>query len=912
MPNLLSRFLTLGEGKRLKQYNEKLMLINEMESSLELMSDDELKAFANELRRSVALGEDKNNLVVKAFSLVREASRRSIGLRQYDVQLLGAMALHDGCIAEMKTGEGKTLVSAAAGFLNALDGSNVHIVTVNDYLAKRDSEWIGRVYRFLGMEVGLLQNGMKSSDRKPAYDASVTYGTNAEFGFDYLRDNTVMNVGGRVQRGHSFAIIDEVDSILIDEARTPLIISGLGLDAVDRYKKFAAAVRDLTEDDYSLDEKRRTIFASESGLDKIEDRLQLDIYSDVTGQLANHLKQALTAQYLFHRDDQYVVVDGEVKIVDEYTGRVMEGRRYNEGLHQAIEAKEHVELKPENHTLATVTLQNYYRMYDKLSGMTGTALTEDSEFNQIYQLPVVVIPTNKPVIRKDRPDLIYRTADARNRAVVEEIERRHKSGQPVLVGTASVLESETISGMLKKNGIKHEVLNAKNHEKEAAIVAEAGRKGAVTISTNMAGRGTDILLGGSYQHLYKDALSRFNVSEEDAEEWQLRHAKNEADFIIEREGYEIRQLGGLCVLGTQRHESRRIDNQLRGRAGRQGDPGESQFYLSLDDPLLRKFGSDRLGAVSAMMESRGIPDGQPLQDELVSKVIDMAQRQVESMHFAVRKSILEYDDVMDLQRKAVYEERNAVLDGKHILYKLDEIALDAVQAKVDELCPANLASDDWDLQALSAWLVAMTGDEDFDVEAIEHNEDGSVLVEAICEKIESAIKKQESVFGEDEFRDICDSMMLNLLDAHWVDHLTNMDYLKKGIGLRSFGQRDPLVEYKEDTYNSFGAMVDSVYENMLQAALRIAPPTEEELSMAEAMQMIESLDGATTMDPERMVFSGPQDDEESALIDEEEFECEATSEVRSEVDEQLTDDSCQRGSSEDDFVGMDEPRSGSK
>lgn len=865
MPNLFSKFLTFGEGKKLKTYQERVSLINGEEERFSAMSDAELRAFSDALRERIAAGEGKDAVLVEAFALIREASRRTIGLRHYDVQLIGAMALHDGCIAEMKTGEGKTLVSTAAGYLNALDGSNVHIVTVNDYLAKRDSEWMGRIYRFLGMEVGLLQNGMKSFERVPAYAAAVTYGTNSEFGFDYLRDNTAMDVSGRVQRGHSYAIVDEVDSILIDEARTPLIISSLGLDAADRYRQFADAVLGLTEDDYNLDEKRRTIFATEGGLDKIEERLGLDIYSDVTGQLANHLRQALTAQYLFHRDDQYVVVNDEVKIVDEYTGRIMEGRRYNEGLHQAIEAKEHVKLKPENYTLATVTLQNYYRMYKKLSGMTGTALTEDSEFNQIYHLPVVVIPTNKPVIRADEPDLIYRTAKARNNAVVEEVVRRHKKGQPVLVGTASVQESEVLSRLLDKRGVKHSVLNAKNHEKEAAIVADAGRVGAVTISTNMAGRGTDILLGGSWEGLYKRSLESLHTSEEDAEEWQLHHARSEADYITDREGYSVRLAGGLAVIGTQRHESRRIDNQLRGRAGRQGDPGVSQFFLSLEDPLLRKFGAERLGAVSAMMEKQGIPDDEPLSDELVSRVIDMAQRQVESMHFGARKSVLEYDDVMDLQRKAVYEERNAVLDGKHVAELLEDIAEDVVIAQVNELCPANLASDDWDFAGLDAWYASMTGDEKFSSVEVDHDDDPEALVEAICGRMKNILDEKGEVFGDERFVDLCDTVMLNLLDTYWVEHLTDMDYLKKGIGLRSLGQRDPLVEYKQDAYASFGSMVDTVYERLLQTALRLQPPSEEEV--AEAMEFLRMLEGASPMDPDKMVFEGPGETAEAEDVE---------------------------------------------
>ena len=584
-----SKLLSVGESKPLKNYQRRVAEVNAFEPAMQARSDEELAHLTVEFRERLANGEDLDDLLPEAFAAVREASVRTIGLRHFDVQLIGAMALNDGKIAEMRTGEGKTLVSTLAGYLNALPGNNVHIVTVNDYLAARDSQWMGRIYRFLGMSVGLIQNGMGPEQKIPAYQADVTYGTNSEFGFDYLRDNMVARASRRVQRGHSFAIVDEVDSILIDEARTPLIISGAGSQAADTYKRFAAVMPSLKRDvDFEMDEAKRTIYTTEAGLEKVEFQLGIeDIFSDPTGQLPNHLQQALKAQFLFHRDVDYVVVNGEVKIVDEFTGRIMEGRRYSEGLHQALEAKEHVLVRQENQTLATITLQNYFRLYDKLSGMTGTAMTEDSEFRQIYNLPVMSIPPNREVQRVDEDDLIYRTVDAKFNAVADDIAERHAAGQPCLVGTVSIESSERLSRLLSKRGIKHEVLNAKNHEREAAIVAQAGRTGAVTIATNMAGRGTDILLGGNPEAMAQAMLlERFGEDEEPTPA-QVKQAEAEAEAITNRESKEVLAAGGLCVIGTERHESRRIDNQLRGRAGRQGDPGATQFYLSLEDDLMR-------------------------------------------------------------------------------------------------------------------------------------------------------------------------------------------------------------------------------------------------------------------------------------------------------------------------------------
>ena len=823
MPNPISKLLSLGDGKRLRQYRQLVDKINALEDDLAALPESELRAVADRLRERAADGEPNERLLPESFALMREASKRTVGLRHYDVQLIGGMALNDGCVAEMKTGEGKTLVSTAAGFLNALSGKPVHVVTVNDYLAKRDAEWVGRIYGLLGMEVGLIQNGMESYERKPSYAASITYGTNSEFGFDYLRDNMVSSPRERVQRGHAFAVVDEADSVLIDEARTPLIISGLSGAPSEICNSFAEiAARLNPETDVVLDEKRRTVYEIEAGLAKIEKLFGSEVYADLSGATANRLRQALKAQFLFKLDHDYVVDGGEVKIVDGFTGRIMEGRRYSEGLHQAIEAKEHVQIKPETHTIATVTLQNYFRLYKKLSGMTGTALTADSELSGIYHMPVVPIPTNKPVIREDKGDLIFRTAEAKFAAVADEVERRHAKGQPVLVGTASVKASERLSEKLTERGIGHQVLNAKEHEREAAIVAEAGRLGAVTVATNMAGRGTDILLGGNYEMLRQAALKKFGVKdEESAAEWQLHSADAEARYITDREGYAVRVLGGLCVIGTERHEARRIDDQLRGRAGRQGDPGESRFYLSLEDDLLRLFGKERIHKVSEMMVQKGIPDDSPLEDPLVSKVIIAAQQQVESMHFASRKNVLEYDDVMDLQRKAIYGERNAILDGKDVCKGMGEFVESLVDTLLEENCPAEIPSDDWGLGTVDAWVESMTGEEGYDACAVECDQDPDVLAEDIRRHLMETLGRKREAVGDPLFGELCTQIVLRMMDTHWVAHLTDMEGLKAGIGLRAYGHRDPLVEYKEEAYRAFSRLVDSIYEDSLRAILRL-------------------------------------------------------------------------------------------
>ena len=832
---IFSKLLSVGEDKPLKKYQKVVETINDLEPRMQAYSDDELAHLTVEFRERLDSGEELDDLLPEAFAAVREASVRTIGLRHFDVQLIGGMALHDGKIAEMKTGEGKTLVSTLAGYLNALPGNNVHIVTVNDYLAARDSEWMGQVYRFLGMSVGLIQNGMDPLKKIPAYQADVTYGTNSEFGFDYLRDNMVTRASRRVQRGHAFAVVDEVDSILIDEARTPLIISGAGSQAADTYKKFAAIMPSLKRDiDFEMDEAKKTIYTTEAGLEKVEFQLGVDdIFGDPTGQLPNHLQQALRAQFLFHRDVDYVVTNGEVKIVDEFTGRIMEGRRYSEGLHQALEAKEHVLVRQENQTLATITLQNYFRLYEKLSGMTGTAMTEDAEFRQIYKLPVMAIPPNKPVIREDLNDLIFRTIDAKFNAVADDISERHNAGQPCLVGTVSIESSERLSRLLSKRGIKHEVLNAKNHEREAAIIAQAGRTGAVTIATNMAGRGTDILLGGNADVMAQTFLAEQLGEEVDqATPEQIQAAKEKAQAITKRESVEVRNAGGLCVIGTERHESRRIDNQLRGRSGRQGDPGTTQFYLSLEDDLMRLFGGSRMDSISRMMEKTDMPEDMPIQASMVSKAIETAQRQVESVNFSTRKHVLEYDDVMNLQRKAIYEERNAILDGKDLTERMPEIIEDVVENAVLEYCAPKQASDDWDTESLDKWLLQMTDDSEITVSSVDHDDDVNELMDGLIELITQRYNQRVEEIGP-LFSDIASQVMLRFLDTSWMAHLQEMDYLKASIGLRAYGQRDPLTEYREEAHRAFAALTDSIYEGFLRFLLR-APlmvqeaPVEEE------------------------------------------------------------------------------------
>ena len=819
MPNFLSKILSFGADKDLKAYQRIVEKINALEPTMQEMSDEELQAQTEKFKARYAEGESLDDLLPEAFATVREASVRTIGQRHFDVQLIGGIALHKGTIAEMKTGEGKTLVSTLAGYLNALSGKGVHIVTVNDYLAKRDSEWMGTIYKFLGISVGLLQNGMRLSLKKPAYEADITYGTNSEFGFDYLRDNMVTRPEMRVQRGHHYAIVDEVDSILIDEARTPLIISGAGTKSAGTYKDFAKAVRGLTPDvDFEMDEAKHTIATTEIGLEKVERALNIDdIYNDETGQLVNHLQQALKAEYMFHRDQQYVVIDGEVKIVDEFTGRIMEGRRYSEGLHQAIEAKENVQVREENQTLATITLQNYFLMYDKLSGMTGTAMTEDAEFREVYHVPVQVIPPNRPVKREDLDDLVYRTIDAKFEAVVRDVEERHQNGQPVLVGTVSIDNSERISRILSKRGIKHNVLNAKFHEREAQIIAQAGREGAVTIATNMAGRGTDILLGGNPDVMAEDILRNQGIEPAEATQEQKETARKEAKEICATEREAVTAAGGLCVIGTERHESRRIDNQLRGRSGRQGDPGQTQFYLSLEDDLMRRFGGDRMDGVAAMMQRYELPDDMPIKAKIVTKLVEGAQRKVEEVNFAMRKNVLDYDDVMNKQRQVIYAERNKILDGKDLMDLIETVTASTTQRICEEFCYGD--ADEWDLEGLEKWLTELTGKTDLP----EFTEDTKFeqLEEDVTAFVQKTFDEKTQKLGEEVMRELAAQVMLRVIDTRWMAYLQEMDYLKTGIGLRGFGQRDPLVEYKTEAYEAFTLLVNTMYEDFLRTILRL-------------------------------------------------------------------------------------------
>lgn len=855
MAGFFSRLLSRGADKQLREFEDIAKQVNALAGDYgpSKMDDEELARQTVLFKERYANGEDLDSLLPEAFATIREMSERTIHQRHFDVQLIGGIALHRGMIAEMKTGEGKTLVSTLAGYLNAIAGEGVHIVTVNDYLARRDSEWMGQIYRRLGISVGLLQNGMRPSLKAPAYQADVTYGTNSEFGFDYLRDNMVVRPTLRVQRGHHFAIVDEVDSILIDEARTPLIISGMGDKSATTYKDFARAVRGLVPTlDFEMDEAKHTIAATELGLERIERALGLDIYADPSGQYVNHLQQALKAQYLFHRDQQYVVVDGEVKIVDEFTGRIMEGRRYSEGLHQAIEAKEGVYVREENQTLATITLQNYFRLYDKLSGMTGTAMTEDAEFREIYNLPVQAIPPNRPVIRVDHDDLVYQTIDYKFNAVAQELAERHAAGQPCLVGTVSIESSERLSRILQKRGIAHEVLNAKHHEREAAIVAQAGREGAVTIATNMAGRGTDILLGGNpsflaLEYLMDEGYDLHDVTAEqlsaavsaleqgrafpglgEVEEGGVAltaeaalDAMRRAREACEQGRVRVLAAGGLCVIGTERHESRRIDNQLRGRSGRQGDPGETQFYLSLEDDLMRLFGGDRMDRISAMMTRYDMPPDLPIQARMVTRAVEGAQRKVEEVNFAMRKNVLDYDDVMNRQRQVIYEERNKILDGKDLTAHIAEVAYDTIQRRVAEYCPEGTGQADWDLDGLRRWVLGLCGIPELEGGLVKDGDEQGDVIDRVNGLVEGLLSERSGQLGEQVMQQLSTTVMLRVIDTRWMAYLQEMDYLKTGIGLRGFGQRDPLVEYKSEAYAAFSELVNTMYEDFLRTLLRI-------------------------------------------------------------------------------------------
>ena len=820
MPAILDRIMRAGEGRILKELSKTVVKVNSFEAATVALSDDQLRAKTDEFKARYANGESLDDLLPEAFAAVREASKRTLGQRHYDVQLMGGAAMHLGNIAEMRTGEGKTLVATLPSYLNAIAGKGVHVVTTNDYLAERDSEWMGRIHRFLGLSVGVILNNMTPSERRDAYNCDITYGTNNEFGFDYLRDNMAWSLDECVQREHFFAVVDEVDSILIDEARTPLIISGPADKATKWYVEFANLVLKLERDvHYEIDEKKKTVGILEDGVTRVEQILQIEnLYEAVNTPMIGYLNNAVRAKELFKRDKDYVVMNGELLIVDEHTGRMLAGRRYSEGLHQALEAKERIEIKDENQTLATITLQNYFRLYQTISGMTGTAMTEASEFQQIYKLGVVPIPTNRSMIRIDQADLVYKSELGKFNAVAKDIVERHRKGQPVLIGTVSVEKSEELSAILRKSGVAHEVLNAKHHEREAAIIARAGIKGAVTVATNMAGRGTDIMLGGNPEFMADFELQRRGISPVDnAAEyeaaWPTEIARQKAAVAKEHE--EVIALGGLYVLGTERHESRRIDNQLRGRSGRQGDPGESRFYLSLQDDLMRRFNS---GIVERVLSAAGIPEDEPIESKMVSNAIRSAQTQVEAQNFEIRKNVLKYDDVMNRQREVIYGERRLVLEGKDLKEQVIEFMQDTLAAYVDAATAAGYA-EEWDLDTLWNHLKVIYPvsfvPADLDAElGGRAGLDADLLKNRILEDLAKAYADRESALSSEVTRELERKVLLSVLDRKWREHLYEMDYLQEGIGLRAMAQRDPLVEYQREGYELFAAMMDAIKEEI--------------------------------------------------------------------------------------------------
>ena len=821
---MLSKLLRLGEGRMVKRLKGVADYVNTLSDDVEKLSDEELRAKTDEFKKRYIDGESLDELMPEGFAVAREAAWRVLSQRPFDVQIMGGAALHFGNVAEMKTGEGKTLTCVLPAYLNAISGDGVHVVTVNDYLAKRDSEWMGRVHRFLGLDVGVILSGMTPDERRVAYGADVTYGTNNEFGFDYLRDNMAHSLDERVQRGHNFAIVDEVDSILIDEARTPLIISGPADGASNWYTEFARLAPMMEKDThYEVDIRKRTIGVHELGVEFVEDQLGIDnLYEAANSPLVSYLNNSLKAKELFTRDKDYIVRDGEVIIVDEFTGRVLVGRRYNEGMHQAIEAKEHVEIKAENQTLATITLQNYFRLYDKLAGMTGTAQTEAAELHEIYKLGVVSIPTNRSMVRTDQSDLIYKTEEAKYIAVVDDVTERFEKGQPVLIGTTSVERSEYLSRQFTKRKVPHNVLNAKYHEQEAGIIAEAGRLKAITVATNMAGRGTDIVLGGNVdfladKRLRERGLDPVETPDEYEAAWDqvLTEIKAEATD----EAAKVREVGGLYVLGTERHESRRIDNQLRGRSGRQGDPGESRFYLSLGDELMRRFNGETL---EALLNRLNLPDDVPIEAKMVTRAIKSAQTQVEQQNFEVRKNVLKYDEVMNQQRKVIYAERKRILEGESLQEQAHDMLVDVVTAYVDG-ATAEGYSEDWDLEKLwealkTLYPVGIDHHQLIDSGAV--GEPGELtreeLLDALIEDAKAAYKAREAeleaIAGEGAMRQLERNVLLSVIDRKWREHLYEMDYLKEGIGLRAMAQRDPLVEYQREGYDMFMGMLDALKE----------------------------------------------------------------------------------------------------
>jgi preprotein translocase subunit SecA len=840
----LEKLGQIGEGRKRKRLEEYVRLVNSFEPEIEELSDADLLGKSDEFKKRLADGETLDDLIPEAFAAVREAAKRTIGQRHFDVQIMGGVILHEGRISEMKTGEGKTLVSTLPAYLNALEGKGVHLVTTNDYLAKRDSEWMGPIYRALGISVGLIQSQMSPEERRPAYASDITHGTNNEFGFDYLRDNMAMQTEDMVQRGHHFAIVDEVDSILIDEARTPLIISGMVADSAKWYQTFARMAPRLRRDvDYEIDEQKRTVSVQDPGVDKVEKELGIDnLFDHMNTPLVHYLYNAIRAKELYKRDVDYLVTQGEVKIVDEFTGRVLEGRRYSEGLHQAIEAKESVRVKEENQTLATITIQNYFRMYAKLAGMTGTARTQAREFEEVYKLAVSEVPTNRPMIRTDQQDLIYKTEDAKWRAVTEDIVERNERGQPVLVGTVSIEKSERLAGYLNRRGVPHHVLNAKQHEKEAMIVAQAGRRGWVTVATNMAGRGVDILLGGNPEYLARQEMAArgfdndryllFEMDPDEREEYEAEFGPIYEKFKkqTDAEHDEVVELGGLYVLGTERHESRRIDNQLRGRSGRQGDPGESRFYLSLGDDLMRLFASDRIGRI---MDRFNWPEDEPIQAKLVTRAIETAQKNVEEQNFEIRKNVLKYDEVMNTQRQVIYGERRKILEGRELKDEALDYVTQVVEQVVGQHAQKGVYSEEWDLEGLLTSLSSVYPTRLTKADLEEFEDADEVLQRALEDALE-AYEQKERELGTDEstgqpiLRELERMVLLSLVDNKWREHLYEMDYLQEGIGLRAYGQRDPLVEYRREAFDMFEEMKGAIQEEFVRYIYRVELVRHEE------------------------------------------------------------------------------------
>ncbi|RBY74761.1 preprotein translocase subunit SecA [Geodermatophilus sp. TF02-6] len=833
---VFSKILRAGEGKILRRLNKIADAVESLADDVADLTDAELRARTDEFKERLADGETLDQLLPEAFAVVREAATRTLGQRHFRVQIMGGVALHLGNIAEMRTGEGKTLTAVLPAYLNALTGQGVHVVTVNDYLAKRDAEWMGRVHRFLGLSVGVILSGERPAHRREQYAADITYGTNNEFGFDYLRDNMAWTKAELVQRGHHYAIVDEVDSILIDEARTPLIISGPAEQSAKWYGEFARIAPLLQRDvHYEVEEAKRTVAITEEGVEFVEDQLGIDnLYEAVNSPLISYLNNALKAKELYHRDQQYIVSGGEVLIVDEFTGRVLAGRRYNEGMHQAIEAKEKVQIKDENQTLATITLQNYFRLYEKLSGMTGTASTEAAELHQTYALGVVPIPTNRPMVREDRSDVIYKTETAKFDAVIDDIAERHEAGQPVLVGTASVEKSEVLSRLLVRRGIPHEVLNAKNHAREAHIVAQAGRLGAVTVATNMAGRGTDIQLGGNPEFIADEQLRARGLSPaETPEEYEAAwdDAVDKAKEQVAAEHEQVTEVGGLYVLGTERHESRRIDNQLRGRSGRQGDPGESRFYLSLGDDLMRRFNGPML---ESMMTTLRVPDDQPIESKMVTRAIRSAQTQVEQQNFEVRKDVLKYDEVLNRQRTVIYDERRKVLDGEDLHEQVRAMVDEVVSAYVNGATETGYA-EDWDLDQLWTGLKALYPVGFSVAELLDRVADGDqaaltadVLRQELLDDVHRAYEEREASLGSEVVRELERRVLLSVLDRKWREHLYEMDYLRAGIHLRAMANRDPVVEYQREGYDMFNQMLDGIKEESVGFLFNLEVKTKEQ------------------------------------------------------------------------------------